>query len=287
MTMELAPAQREHVDELGRICYEAFKDISDRHGFPSDFTSAAFARRVIGSLVRREDVYGVAALMNGEPVGSTFMSVTDDVGGIGPVSVEVPAQGQGVGRALMQDVLEYARRNNVERVRLLQDGFNMVSLSLYASLGFDVVQATALMQPAPASQPDDTVRPVTEADLPAVEELSRRIYRVSRRHEVEGAMRATLSPPLLRERQGHVTGYFVLGIAGHGVAESEDDALALIGQAARTMPPEYARFFCPLSLGGLYRKAMQAGHRTIKVMNLMALGPYEPPDGVWMPSVLY
>jgi len=287
MSLELVPAQREHVDELGRICYEAFKDISDRHGFPSDFSSAAFGRRVVGMMVRLEEVYGVAALMNGEPVGSNFLSLSDEVGGIGPISVEVPAQGQGVGRALMQDVLEYARRNNVERVRLLQDSFNLASLSLYASLGFDVVEATALMQPAPASQPDETVRPVTDADLPAIEELSRRIYRVSRWHEVEGAMRATLSPPLLRERQGHVTGYFVLGIAGHGVAESEEDALALICQAAARTPPEFARFFCPLSLGDLYRKAMAAGHRTIKVMNLMALGPYEPPDGVWMPSVLY
>ena len=36
-----------------------------------------------------------------------------------------------------------------------------------------------------------------------------------------------------------------------------------------------------------YRKALQAGHRTIKVMNLMAMGPYEPPSPVWMPSVAF
>jgi hypothetical protein len=49
----------------------------------------------------------------------------------------------------------------------------------------------------------------------------------------------------------------------------------------------FARFFCPLSEGSFYRKALQAGYRTIKVMNYMALGPYEHPDEVWMPSVLY
>ncbi|MGH7807364.1 MAG: GNAT family N-acetyltransferase, partial [Thermodesulfobacteriota bacterium] len=77
------------------------------------------------------------------------------------------------------------------------------------------------------------------------------------------------------------------GLFGHGVAETEEDALALIGEAARRLPPEVARFFCPLREANLYRKLMKAGCRAIKVMNLMTLGLYEPPDEVWMPSVLY
>ncbi len=60
-----------------------------------------------------------------------------------------------------------------------------------------------------------------------------------------------------------------------------------MGQAARGVPPETGRFFCPLGDGGLYRKFLTAGARTIKVMNMMAIGPYERPDGVWMPSVAY
>ena len=43
----------------------------------------------------------------------------------------------------MQDVIDYARRNNIARVRLLQDAFNTASISLYASLGFDVKHAVA------------------------------------------------------------------------------------------------------------------------------------------------
>ena len=57
---------------------------------------------------------------------------------------------------------------------------------------------------------------------------------------------------------------------GHGVAETEEDALALFGETARRLPPEVARFFCPLSEAGLYRKVLQAGHRAIKVMNRVA-----------------
>ncbi len=286
MSLELVPVRPEHVSELGRICYEAFKDISDRHGFPSDFSSAAFGRQVMGMLVRREDSYGVVAMVDGQPAGSNFLLASDEVGGLGPITVEVPLQGQGIGRALMQNVIDYARESGIERVRLLQDAFNMSSLSLYASLGFDVKEPVANMQPLPATQPDSTVRPVTEADLPIIEEMSRRIYRVSRRDEVAAFLRSPFTP-FLRERNGRVSGYFTLGIVGHGVSETEDDLVALVGEATRRAPPEMARLLCPLIEGGLYRRLLQAGCRTIKVMNLMALGPYQPPDGVWMPSVLY
>jgi hypothetical protein len=91
----------------------------------------------------------------------------------------------------------------------------------------------------------------------------------------------------LTERQGRLTGYLLPGNFGHGVAETEEDALALITEAARHLPAEFARFFCPLSEGNFYRKALQRGCRMIKVMNYMTLGPYEHPDEVWMPSVLY
>ena len=53
------------------------------------------------------------------------------------------------------------------------------------------------------------------------------------------------------------------------------------------MPADFHRILVPLIEGSLYRKLLAASCRNIKVMNLMALGPYDPPDGVWLPSVLY
>ena len=286
MAIELIPAAPEHVDELGRICFEAFKTFHERHRFPPDFPNAQIATQVIGMLVQREDCYGVAAVADGRPVGSNFLWHMDEVAGVGPITVDPTYQGRRIGRALMDAVLREARENGIEQVRLLQDGFNMTSLSLYASLGFDVKEAVALMQATPSRASDDSVRPVTEADLPAAAALSRRLYKTSRRNEVAAAILYGFSP-LLREREGRVCGYLIPGMIGHGVAETEEDALALFGEAARRLPPEVARFFCPLSEGALYRKALSAGHRTVKVMNLMAMGPYEPPTAVWMPSVAF
>src|SRR3984957_10440293 len=111
--VQLVPAEPQHVPELGRICYEAFKDIADRHGFAPDFPSVQAARKVIGMMVEREDCYGVAAVVNGELAGSNYLSFTDPVAGVGPITVDCAFQGRDLGRALMQDVIDHASRNNI------------------------------------------------------------------------------------------------------------------------------------------------------------------------------
>ena len=186
----------------------------------------------------------------------------------------------------MTAVLEHAQRVGMEQVRLLQDSFNTKSLSLYASLGFDVREPLGLMDAKPAAAPDSAVRPGTVADLPALDDLCRRIYQVSRRGEVAAAF-AHGFPVFAREGAGRITAYWLPGFFGHGVAETETDALALIGAATRQIPPEFALFFCPLTDTDFYRAALQAGHRLRKVMTYMTRGPFVRPAGIWMPSIAY
>ncbi len=284
--VQLVPAEPQHALELGRICYEAFKDIADRHGFAPDFPSVQVARKTIGMLVERKDVYGVAAIVNGELAGSNYLSLTDPVAGVGPITVDCAFQGRDLGRALMQNVIDYASRNNIARVRLLQDAFNMASLSLYASLGFEVKHPVAEMNLNAAVKADATVRPVQEGDLAALDELCQKNYKTSRRNELAVAVHAGLSP-VLRERGSRFTGYLIPGLFGHGVAETCDDAVALATQAARLIPHDRARSLCPLDDGPLFHAFLKAGCRTVKIMNVMAMGPYEAPTSVWMPSILY
>lgn len=284
--LELVRAESQHVGEMGRICYEAFKELHDRHHLPLDLPSAAQARQVMGMMVSRSDFYSVVALLDGQVVGSNFLSLSDPVAGIGPVTVEPCHQGKDIGLALMQDVVDHGRRRGIERIRLLQETINAGSLSLYASMGFDSREEVAYLQAAAAPAEDPNVRPVTDQDVPAVEQLSADIYQVSRRNEVAAAIRYDFSP-LLHQRDGRVTGYLIPGLFGHGVAEREDDACALVGEMARRLPPHAARFFCPVRQANFFRRVLKMGCRTIKVWTLMTLGPYEPPREVWMPSVLY
>lgn len=289
MAIEYRQPTSEDVHELGRICHDAFRDIAERHGFEKDFSSADIARMLLGMLVASEDNFGVAAYMDGQPVASNFLHTADAVASVGPITVDPPKQGHGIGRELMRAVLDHAKENGFESVRLQQDAYNMQSLALYASLGFDTKTPCAYLEVPAADGPDDAVRPLTRDDLDTVEALSSEIYKTSRRNEVEVLLKAGGPfPAVACERNGRVTGYLVLGAPGHGVMEHEEDAVLLAQQAARLAGiPDVLRVFCPLIEGGLYRRFLAAGFRNKKVMNLMALGPYNPPDGVWIPSIGY
>ena len=284
--IKLIRPEPKHVPELARICFEAFAGFHDRHAFPRDIPDLELATRIIGLFVGRKDFYGVAAKAGDRLVGSNFLSCTDAVGGVGPITVDPAFDGHGVGRALMNDVLAYAKRNGIQQVRLLQDSFNTKSFSLYASLGFDMRTPVGLMDAKPAVAPDTTVRLVTAADLPAMEELSRRLYKCSRRGDITLLLGLDL-PAFLRVQEGKISGYFIPGLLGHGVAETEAGALALIGEAARHVPPDLAMFFCPLIRGNFYRAVLKSGHRLRKIMTYMTLGPFEQPEGIWLPSISY
>lgn len=284
--IEFISPEPRHAPELGRICFDAFCGIHDRHGFPRDFPDVDTAVKVVGLLSELPTVFGVAARLEAQLAGSNFILLSDSVGGIGPITVGPEFQGRGLGRRLMQAVLDHAEERGVERVRLLQDSFNTASLSLYASLGFDVREPIGVLRTPAAAAPDPTVRLADAADLPALAELSERLYAVNRRGEMSTWLSHGM-PILLREMGGHIRSYLSPGMLGHGVAETEEDALALIGQLSRHAPPNADLFFLPLRQTSLYRAALRAGCRLVKVMNLMTRGPYENPKRVWMPSILY
>jgi ribosomal protein S18 acetylase RimI-like enzyme len=283
MTTELRQARAEDIPELGRICYEAFKDLSDRHGFPTDFATLEFAQQVVGMLVSQEQVHSIAAYDGDTAKGSNFINMWGDVASIGPISVDIAAQGEGLGRQLMDDVIAAARGQGHDMIRLCQDSFNMQSLALYTAMGFDTQEPLAYLELAADGAPDPGFRPATASNFDQMDELCQSIYRVSRRGEYE--VFSALGFPMFVLDRGHITGYQIGSALGHGVAETTDDMLALFAGYGANAPE--AHVFVPIRNGDLYRGALAAGHRNIKVMNLMSLGPYEEPQGTYAPSVMF
>jgi hypothetical protein len=230
-----------------------------------------------------EGVYAAAAYEDGRPRGSTFTNMWGDVAGIGPVSVDLDAQGAGIGRSLMLDALRESKECGYDRVRLMQDSFNMRSLALYASVGFVVKEPVAYLQLAETNTIDDNFRPATPADFDAMDALCREVYGISRKGEYTSLLAAGF-PAYVIDR-GRVSAYLIGSAIGHGVAESTVDMLALYNGIGATSPGSLSN--CCMRQGDLYRAALAAGHRNQKVMNLMAYGPYEDPSGTWAPSVMF
>jgi GNAT superfamily N-acetyltransferase len=284
MALELVPATAEEIPRLSLICHEAFSSLHDRFGIERDIPAPEVGEMIISHVVKRPDYSGVMAVLDGKIVGSNYLLHADEVAGVGPITVDPAVQAKGIGRALMQWVIDEARRREIRQTRLFQEALNITSLSLYTSLGFDWRDSAALMQSTAATEEDPTIRPLGQEDLPAVDELSRHAYGFSRVADAAQLLELQ-TPGFLRVKNGEPVGYLFATLFGHAGAKTDEDLFALAGQAARQLPPPLARFICPMARPGLYRKALAAGHRTMKVLSYMSLGEFVAPPGAQFPSI--
>ena len=280
------PPRPADADAIGSVIFRAFAGIADRHNFPRDFESAAFATHMAQSLIEHPGYWGVVAESNGRVVGSNFLDQRDEIGGVGPMTVLPEMQGKGIARRLMSEVIERGRA--MRGVRLVQDAFNATSLSLYASLGFDAVEPLALMTGCPRDAvADPTVRPMTPRDVDACAALSRQVHGVSRAAETRDAIKQF--KPFVRERDGRVVAYCTapsFWLLNHGVSETEEDLYALLGAAAK-MTGEPLALLVPARRASFFRWCLKQGLRMVKPMTLMAMRDYQEPRGAFYPSVIY
>jgi predicted N-acetyltransferase YhbS len=271
----------------GRIIHDAFECIANAHGFPADFPSVEAAAHLASVLIAAPTVFGVVAETNGQVVGSNFLMEGDAIRAVGPITVDPNFQGGGIGRRLMEAVLE--RATGAAGVRLVQDAFNTRSVALYASLGFEIKEPLLLMRGTVPSGPVPgfTVRSLLADDIGACAKLCTAVHGVERTCELRDALQSFT--PFIVERDGRLTGYLsaaTFWLTNHGVAETEADIKALIaGAAAESAEP--VSFLLPVRQASLFRWCLDEGLRVVKPMTLMAMGRYQEPRGCFFPSVFY
>jgi len=275
------------VEACARICFEAFGAIHDQHRFPRDFPSLEASVGLMSMWIPHPSVWGVVAEVDGRVVGSNFLDERDPIRGVGPITVDPQGQNAGVGRRLMDAVIE--RGEGAPGIRLLQDGFHMRSLALYTSLGFDVKEPAAVMSGKPRSAPVEgmEVRPLEEGDLDECDALCRKAHGYGRTGARRDAVAAPFDP-FVAVRDGKVTAFattLTFWPMAFGVAETDDDIQALLLGAAAQGENPIARL-APMRWE-LFRWCRAEGLRLVKPMNLMARGSYQEPVGAWFPSVIY
>jgi predicted N-acetyltransferase YhbS len=288
-SVEVRPIEGRDVDTAGRIAFEAFAGIADRHGFPRDFPTEASARELVSAFTEHPSIWGIVAEVDGRVVGSNFLDERGPVRGLGPITVDPSDQAGRVGRRLMEAALGRAR--GAAGVRLLQDSFNTTSLALYVSLGFEVVEQVALVAGVPGGPMDPglEVRPLAPGDLWACEQLCRAVHGFDRTAELRDALEAPELTPVVAHRGGRLvawaTTFADFGLAC-AVAGSEDDLFGLLAGAVATQGQPVS-FLLPLHQHALVRRCRSAGLRFVKPMTYMVSGQYRRPRGAWIPSVLY
>jgi GNAT superfamily N-acetyltransferase len=287
MSIAIRRATANDTDACGRICYEGFRAINERYGFPAVFPSVKVATRRVGGLIRHPLVFGVVAEADGRIVGFNFLSERDPIRAVGPIVIDPATQGHGIGRQLMKAVLERAR--GARGVRLLQHTENVQSFSLYAALGFDAQEILVVLSGTPASEPLSSweIRPLTASDMAGCESLHENVHGYTRTNELRDILAS--GTPVVALRDGRVRAYMtapMVWLPNHGVAETEEDMQALILGASR-ITKQPISFLMPVRRAGLFRWCLTQGLRAIRPMTLMSIGEYREPHGSYIPSVLY
>lgn len=286
MNINIREIRKDEAGVAGKIIFEAFKGIAEKHNFPHDFPSVEAGKGFAEMWINHPQIYGVAA-ENGEFVGSNFLTEFDEIRGVGPITIDPNLQSRGVGRRLMEAVIE--RGKSASGIRLVQAAYNTKSMSLYASLGFDVKEPLALMEGIPKSEVsnDVTIRPMTSGDLPECGELHKRIHGFARTGELSLCLQAF--KPFVAIRSGRIAAYastVSMWHLNHGVAETESDMQSLL-TAASIQLGKPVSLLLPTRQVNFHRWALKSGLKMTQPLTLMAMGEYNAPNGTWFPSVLY
>jgi len=287
---EITPVLAEHVDAAGRLIYEAFYDIATRHGFPPVFDSVQTATGITRLMVTLERWTTFMICEDGVPIAVNFLDERGECGGVGPVAVAVDRQGAGLGRQLMEELLDRAARIGMEQVRLIQYTYNLASFSLYSSLGFNVVDLPVHVDGAldRREEPAGRIREAAPEEIVELAAFGHELLGYDRGGELETM--AKLAPPLVAEREGRLCGYLCRfpprdgTYCGYGAALDQSAMRDLVIAAARFGDDGPLHLAIPASQPDLLRWALRCGLRVAWLETLMAYGPYEKPAGTYIPS---
>src|SRR5277367_3167019 len=241
----------------GRISFEAFSSLANRHNFPPDFPSPEVSIAVLSAMFSHLGFYCVVAEQDGKVIGSNCLDERTPIAGVGPITVDASAQNRAAGRALMQTVLTRAAERKFAGIRLVQAAYHNRSLSLYAKLGFVVREPLACMQ-GPAIQTTPAgyqVRSAQAADLAACNDLCLQVHGHDRGGELHDAIQQGTA--VVAESGGRVRAYATsLAFFGHAVGENNQDLQVLIANAKEFKGPG---ILVPIRNAELFRWCLERG----------------------------
>jgi predicted N-acetyltransferase YhbS len=283
--VRIRPIEAGDIEPLGRICFEAFRSIAEQHGFPPDLPSVEVGTMVVGLCAGTPKMYGIAAELDGRVVGSNFLDERNAISGVGPITVDPAVHNAGIGRRLMEAVLERSDAQGFPGCRLVQAAYHMRSLALYVKLGFAPREELVALTGVPVDPAADRfqVRVAMAPDVVACDALCTFVHGFARHEEVQQAL--AMGHAYVAERDGAVAAYTTgLGYFGHTVGESNDAIAALFVNAPHL--PSLGTLV-PMRNDRLFRWCLDHGMRAVHAMTLMSRGIYQEPQGPYLPSVTY
>ena len=102
----------------GRICFEAFSTLANRHNLPQDFPNPEVTIGILSMMFSHPGFFCVVAEQEGKVIGSNCLDERSPIAGVGPITIDPAAQNRTAGRQLMQvasDTEFFQRRRSKRR----------------------------------------------------------------------------------------------------------------------------------------------------------------------------
>jgi GNAT superfamily N-acetyltransferase len=225
---------------------------------------------------------GFVAEQDGKVIGTAFACHQGAFSTIGLVIVSAACQGQGIGRQLMNRVLEATG----PRTALLNA--TVEGAWLYSRMGFSTLgQVEQWQGPAPVlAVADERCRTLTPADTPRLVALATAGSGLDRQILLDDLLPRVVHGVGL-DQGGHLHAFALLRPFGRGlglgpvIAQNVDQAKALIQTLLHTVPGQFVRVDIPSGCG-LAPWLEQQGLAHVDTVTQMTTGPIpQPQEGVY------
>jgi len=239
---------------------------------------------------------------SGRLMGACFYHPREHHVSLGIMSVHPDHFGQGVGRTLVNQILDYTRGHDYKSCRLVGSAINMDSFSLYNRSGF-IPRVTyhdmVIMVPHDGVSGnvggDSRVRDATLADVDAMGDLEFEVSGIRRKIDYRYAIenpRGVLHAAVYANDQGGIDGFMIsvkhpaLNMLGPCVARSEAITIALIQRELARFNGTWALLVVPMEKRKIVEQMYAWGASNVETHLKQVWGEFQDFRGVSLPSFL-
>jgi hypothetical protein len=221
---------------------------------------------------------------------------------LGIMNVHPNYFGMGVGRALLQFIIDFTDNNGYKALRLTQSALNLDSFSLYNRAGFVprhayqdmllTVPERGLQHAVPGAE---HLRDATLDDVPKMAALEMAVSGVSREQDYRYCIQNELGfwhTSVYENEQGELDGFLIssghstTNMLGPGVMRGDDQAAALIQRELNQHRGRTPVFLIPVEREKLVRRMYDWGARNCELHFCQVRGEFKPYQGINMPTFI-
>ena len=297
------------------MLYNSFNSWYWKHGWGKDYFGCKPAETSVFYDIYNDlsPGYSIAAFdkQTGKIVGACFYHPRETHVSLGIMCVHQDYWGKGIGRSMVEHILNFTKENGYKSCRLVGSAINMNSFSLYNRCGFvprvsyndmviNVPKAPNFMlgvnpQDKPGGLRIDRVRDARLSDVGKMGELEMEISGIKREMDYRYAIenpRKILHAMVYENSQNGIDGFMIsvkhpaLNMLGPCVARSEEAAVALMSRGLERFAGTWVLFLIPMEKRKMVEQAYQWGAVNVETHLKQVWGEFQPFKGVNMPSFL-